>query len=233
MNSKDRKHRTGFSAFVRERARPGYKKIIGQLNRWWATWNQDFFGSKMVVPYILLAEPTHTHSIGQYATVGSFGAKAEIRIRPSIIWGTHRLVKAGAIFEHGRLLLAGDILLHEMIHQWQHEIIHKTEDSQAGHGPRFRDKCNEIGKCLQLPAVRIAKARGKNAKLPSCSSWPHNVRPPEFYRNAVNQIGLSPLGRLCRCAREYSEYPDDRHRDNLLLSAVLYAESLKDVPSPR
>jgi hypothetical protein len=42
----------------------------------------------------------------------------------------------------GRLLFVCDVLLHEIIHQYHHEITGKTEDSYKGHGPHFRDTCN-------------------------------------------------------------------------------------------
>lgn len=228
MTSPDQRHRVQFSKFVQESARPGYKKLVGGLNRCWNRWNKKFFDGKMVVPYILLAQPTHPSAIGTYCPVTSFGKAAEIQIRPTVAWGGHPLVKSGGDFAAGRFRYVADILLHEMIHQWQHEVVKNLEETQAGHGRIFRDKCNEIGKCLRLEPVRTAKARGKDRDRPSCSQWPHNVRPPGYYRGSlVMRCGLTPIGGLCRAARELGKSPND---PSLLLelveSAIAYAKSL-------
>jgi len=213
MHSKDRQHRHQFSKFVEERARPGYKRIMNALNRRWKKCNQEFFKAEMIIPYIFLSEPTHSHVLGQYHPTSSFGAPAEIRIRPSLAWGGHPCVNKGKKFEKGRLLYVADVLLHEMVHQWQHEVIKNLEPMYSGHGPLFRDKCNEIGERLGLGMVRTGKARGKHANLPSCSHWPHNVRPAEFYCGAnAQRQGLTPIGSLCRSASEFAENPNDLNK---------------------
>jgi hypothetical protein len=85
-------------------------------------------------------------------------------------------------YAEGRLLFVGDVLLHETIHQYHHEVTGKTEDSYKGHGPHFRDTCNVIGKKLGLAQVRVAKARGKDKNFLSCADWPNCVRPRDYYR---------------------------------------------------
>ncbi len=82
-------------------------------------------------------------------------------------------------------MLVADVLLHEMIHQWQQEVTGDTEEGYHGHGPTFRDKANEIGAKLGLPPVRTCKKRGKDEDLPSCSYWPHGNRPDGYYLGAV------------------------------------------------
>jgi len=77
-----------------------------------------------------------------------------------------------------------DVLLHEMVHQWQQEVSGDRDTEYHGHGPAFRDRANVIGAVLGLPTVRTCKARGKDADRPSCSQWPHNVRPGDFYGGA-------------------------------------------------
>lgn len=83
-----------------------------------------------------------------------------------------------------RVAFVIDVLLHEMIHQWQQEVSGETDEHYHGHGPAFRDKANEIGRRLGLPPVRTCKKRGEDADLPSCSQWPHNVRPDAYYGGA-------------------------------------------------
>src|SRR5829696_8026828 len=99
--------------------------------------------------------------------------REQIRLRPSLLTGTHPRVNGSA---EGRFLFVADVLLHEMIHQWQQEVSGETDEAWHGHGPAFRDKANEIGARLGLGIVRTSKKRGKDADLPSCSYWPHVVR---------------------------------------------------------
>ena len=165
MSSTIRRHRKNFSKFVQEQCDPRFEATLGELNKLWPKWNVRFFDGRMVVPYILFSEPTHSHRWGQYSSTSSFGAGPEIRIRPSLVWGDHPAVRPERQFERGRRLVFADVLLHEMVHQWQHEVVGEREETQAGHGPLFRDKCNDIGRKLQLPPVRTAKARGRDSDL--------------------------------------------------------------------
>ncbi len=95
------------------------------------------------------------------------------------------MVHFGTEYERGRSLLVADVLLHEMIHQWQQEVTGDIEEGYHGHGPTFRDKANEIGAKLGLPPVRTCKKRGKDKDLPSCSYWPYGNRPDGYYLGAA------------------------------------------------
>ena len=82
-------------------------------------------------------------------------------------------------------LFVADVLLHECIHQYQHEVLEiERSNSYVSHGPTFRDMANEIGQKMGLPPVRASKRRGKDQDLPSCSFWPHCVRPDGYYQGA-------------------------------------------------
>lgn len=190
-------HRQAFEAFVLEHAEPRHRDVLRFLYERWHEYNERFFTGQLVVPYILLAEPKMPSALGDCAPVSGFGARSQIRIRPSIVFGGHPLVRSGAAFAEGRLRFAADVLLHEMVHQYHQEVTGVTEDSYSGHGPAFRDECNRIGALLGLPPVRTCKARGRDRDLPSCSHWPHNVRPPDYYLGAVversrRRLELSP-----------------------------------------
>jgi hypothetical protein len=124
---------------------------------------------------------------GDTATVGSFGEPLEIRLRPSLLEGTHRQVRGNP---EGCFRFTADVLMHEMIHQWQQEVTRKTEEPYHGHGPGFAAKCNEIGEALGLPPV-VARNR-KGSRLPRCAQWPHNVRPPEYHLGAYDPDGGTP-----------------------------------------
>jgi hypothetical protein len=77
-----------------------------------------------------------------------------------------------------------DVLLHEMVHQWQFEVLGDPEPAYQGHGPLFRDVANRIGAVLGLSPVRDCKRRGSGKDLPSCAQWPHCVRPADHYLGA-------------------------------------------------
>jgi hypothetical protein len=185
-------HREDFHRYVLDEAEPWHREHLGRLYELWEEWNRAHFAAAMVPPYILLNEPVAPNVYGDCGVVSGFGGRSQIRLRPSLLWGTHPVVRDGGAFAAGRFIFVADVLLHEMIHQWQQEITGTREKSYHGHGPTFRDRANAIGAVLGLPPVRTCKSRGKDADLPSCSQWPHNVRPPDFYMGAYVTDRMAP-----------------------------------------
>jgi hypothetical protein len=179
-------HRQAHRQFVLLEARPWYQQHLGRLYLLWGKWNQDYFNGALVTPYVRFAEPSSPQRLGDYARVSGFGGHGQVRLRPSLLAGSHPSVRAGDEFAEGRFLLVADVFLHEPVHQWQHEVLGDLEDGYHGHGPKFRDRCNRIGALLGLPPVRTSKARGKDKALPSCAYWPHCVRPAEYYQGAYD-----------------------------------------------
>ncbi|MBA3442159.1 MAG: hypothetical protein H0T92_20050, partial [Pyrinomonadaceae bacterium] len=178
-------HRKGFWEFVEAHGEPWHKQHLGRLLERWRQWNQEHYASLLIPPYMLLNEPVAPNVYGDCARLSGFGGRSQIRIRPSLLAGTHPDMRRGDDYAEGRSLFTDDVLLHEMIHQWQREVVGNPEGAYHGHGPLFRDKANEIGARLGLPRVRTMKDRAKKDKgLPSCSQWPHNVRPDEYYQGA-------------------------------------------------
>jgi hypothetical protein len=199
-------HREGFWEFVNAHGAEWHRQHLGRLLELWREWNQRYFAAALVPPYILLNEPVAPNAYGSCARISGFGARSQIRIRPSLLKGTHPRVRPGKSYAEGRFLFAADIALHEMIHQWQQEVTGKDENGYHGHGPAFRDKANEIGAQLGLPRVRTSKNRGKDKGLPSCSQWPHNVRPAEYYQGAYRRpAGVCSTQALCAAASRYAE----------------------------
>ena len=183
-------HREDFKEFVLSEAKPWYREHLGRLYQLWEEWNRDFFDSAFSAsPYITFGTPSFSRAYGNYGRISDFGGVAQIRIRRSLLAGTHPDTKA--MTEEGRKRFVEDVLLHEMIHQYQHEILNEHERSYKGHGPTFRDKANEISEKLGLGKARVAKKRGKDSQLPSCAHWPHNVRPEGYYGRAYEE----PPGR--------------------------------------
>lgn len=184
ISEADLLHREAYQEFVLLESRPWYQQNLGRLYVFWDKWNDDYFGDALVTPYVLFAEPRCPKALGDYARVSGFGGHGQVRLRPSLLTGSHPSVKAGAEHAEGRFLFIADVFLHETIHQWQHEVLGDLEDGYHGHGPNFRDQCNRIGAMLGLPPVRTSKARGKDKNLPSCAHWPHCVRPADHYLGA-------------------------------------------------
>ena len=176
--------RERFVSFVLTDAEPWHREHLGRLYALWSTWNATYFGGRLVPPYILLSEPSNPRRWGDCGVVSGFGGRSQIRLRPSLLTGTHPNMRGSVDAAAGRFLLVADILLHEMVHQWHQEITGVTEESYHGHGPVFRDECNRIGVLLGLAPVRDMKRRGPNATMPSCAQWPHNVRPVDYYQGA-------------------------------------------------
>ncbi len=178
-------HREQFRDFVLLKAEPWHRHHLGKLYELWNEWNRDFFGGALVAPYVLLSEPSAPSRYGDCSSVSGFGGRSQIRLRPSLLTGTHPHMRPGAEFAEGRFRFTADVLLHETNHQHGQEVSGRTEEAYHGHGPAFRDNCNRLGAVLGLPSVRHAKARGKDRDLPSCAQWPHNVRPADYYLDAI------------------------------------------------
>ncbi len=128
---------------------------------------------------ILVTQTRAPNALGDYVGRDAQGIESRIRIAPST-------AKRGERF-------AIDVLLHEMIHAWQKEVLlgedeSAEENSYRGHGPRFAARCNEIGAKLGLKPVGVKNRDG----LPDCAYWPMNVRPAGYYPEPWEPIKRAP-----------------------------------------
>ena len=181
----DIKHRHAFAVFaVSDSTADWHRNCLNRLYKRWNEYNRYYFGKRMVEPYLMLSDMAGAKTMGDYAPISGFGGKSQIRIRSTIVTGTYPLTANGNCNQEGLMRIAEDTLLHEMVHQFAHECVGKTEESFHGHGPTFRDECNRVGLALGLGPVRTSKKRGAGAHLPSCSNWPHVVRPNSYYLGA-------------------------------------------------
>jgi hypothetical protein len=186
LNAADKKHRRDFAEYaIHDSASDWHREMLDRLYTFWDSANRDYFENACVKPHILLNEPKVPQALGDHANVSGWGSRNQIRLRPSLITGQHKLLKPGDEYAEGRMRFVEDVLLHESVHQYCDEVLHTPETSYKGHGPTFAGECNRIGERLGLPPVRPAKARGKLKELPSCASWPHNVRPADYYLGAL------------------------------------------------
>src|SRR6516164_9754149 len=116
-----REHREAFERFVLAQADPWHRAHLTALYAAWHTYNTCYFEAQMTPPYLLLAEPVTPRVYGDTSPASGFGAKLQIRIRPSLARGTHPRLRQG-LMDHatrerctiGRQRFVDDILLHEI-----------------------------------------------------------------------------------------------------------------------
>jgi hypothetical protein len=185
LNPADIKHRKAFAEYAtHDAASDWHREILERLHAFWDSINGDHFEGACIIPHILLAEPKTPRALGDHATVSGWGSRNQIRLRPNLITGKHKLLKPGDEYHEGRMLFVEDVLLHEAVHQYCDEVLHSPENGHKGHGPVFTGECNRIGAALGLSPVGIAK-KGRRGDLPSCADWPQCVRPPDYYLGAL------------------------------------------------
>ncbi|MRG98192.1 hypothetical protein GF068_40725 [Polyangium spumosum] len=126
-------------------------------------YNREHFDGRLGQSMLLITQPASPRTLGDYVPRDAHGIPSRIRIAP----------KCEAVC----LAYVLDVVLHEMVHAWQHEVLDNLEQGYEGHGPRFAEKCNEIGAKFGLAEVAPKGRRGK-AKA---AHWPMCVRPEGYY----------------------------------------------------
>jgi hypothetical protein len=188
--TRDAELRAEIFRYSMEQASLAIRPQIEHLCRKWLEFNGTYFGDELIPPFLAFEEPGHTTCYGEYSTVSAFGGSGQIMIRPSLLAGTLQHFREGNRNKEGMRRFMDQVLLHEMIHQWQHEV-NGTDPGEfnnyGGHGCTFSQKANEIGARLEIPPVRLRNKKshsGKTADLPNPSQWPHCVTPIEHYLGA-------------------------------------------------
>jgi hypothetical protein len=173
-----------------EQASPAIRDKIQHLCKKWIEYNRTYFGGELTEPFLLFDEPGFTTCYGEYSTVSAFGGSGQIMLRPSLLDGTLLHFREGNKNKEGMRRFLDQVLLHEQVHQWQHEV-HGTDPGEfhnyGGHGSTFSAKANEIGARLKLPPVRLRNKKSHSrdtAHLPNPSEWPHCVTEVSYYLGA-------------------------------------------------
>ncbi len=175
----DRDLREHIRDFALTDAAPWHRKHLTRLYGIWEDLNTRYYGGVMVPPILQLLEPIAPSVYGDCSPVSGTGARSQIRLRPSLLRGTHPHMRDN---DEGRFRFVADVLMHEQIHQYHQEITGIREPNYHGHGPAFCGKCNELSADLGLATV-IVKKRAKHDG-PRCAQWPHSVRPLSYYLGA-------------------------------------------------
>ncbi len=109
----------------RDRPRPGDAAILGRLTGLFHGYNAEHFGARL--PVVPLRLSGRMRSRLGHLSLGDGGRAPEITI-------SRRHIARDGWDE------AGQTLLHEMVHLWQHANGHRVD-----HGPRFRAMAREVG----------------------------------------------------------------------------------------
>jgi hypothetical protein len=232
IRDEDRSIRNQMAEFTLSEAADPYKrKILTECHRHWHTINAKYFAGALETPDIQLAEPHTPKAFGSYSYIGGGGVRGQIHIRPSLVHGTHpqwawaewehlnpphtRIDADGNEIENPypppteqeRMRFVLDVLMHETLHQWQHEMTAHLEDKNersSGHDTKFRDHCNRIGAVLGLAPVRAKRRKKcKDADFHYCAYWPQVVRPPGFYGVMRDGIAMETLQKRFHSAGRY------------------------------
>jgi hypothetical protein len=220
INETDKRHREYLRDFALTKALDSDRITVANLYESWERFNKDFFDGALTVPCIMLTTPSNPRRFGDCGPEPEHGGTL-IRIRRSLLDGSHPRVQADDGFAFGRYLLVEDILLHETVHQYHQEITGEKQTGEHGHGAAFRDECNRIGKILGLREVvtqrEVRKAINESDGMAggdSCTYWPYGVRPPLYYGGAY--IFERPARRAA-CALCHNQDPEAAaiHWDNV------------------
>ncbi len=89
LDNADLDHRGAFVDYVLEHADDWHREHLGRLFALWEDWNTEHYQGVLWVPYIELYETTAPNLYGCCSAISGFGGKLGIRIRPSLLTGTH------------------------------------------------------------------------------------------------------------------------------------------------
>jgi hypothetical protein len=184
LTEADIAHRREFMQYCINAAEEHHRRILRVLYSAFEDWNRNLFGSQLEPPHFLILEPRMPTAEGDYSSIGGWGSKSQIRIRPALIDATWPDLINGSGDPEGVRRYWLDVALHELVHAFCNEILGRPEAAEKGHGRVFTRECNRVGQLLGLPPVGQARKSRNREGLPSCAFWPSNVRPEGYYLGA-------------------------------------------------
>ena len=75
--------------FARREAEPFYREWLDRLYDAWEEFNDAYFDGRLIVPVIVISEPATPRTLADWSRVSAFGARSQMRVRPSLLRGTH------------------------------------------------------------------------------------------------------------------------------------------------
>ena len=161
-----------------------YKEFIPLLSQAWQEFNDRYFDGSLTPAFIAITAPKVSKAYADCSLWSSYGGKHQIRIKETVIEGTHNDFNPNHAIEN-RLLFILDVLLHEQIHQFLFEIKEDYSKAHKRHGGNYPVIANQIGDQLGLPHV-FERTR-KDKSLPIASQWPMCVRPAGYYGDLLKE----------------------------------------------
>lgn len=161
-----------------------YKEFIPLLSQAWQEFNDRYFDGSLTPAFIAITAPKVSKAYADCSLWSSYGGKHQIRIKETVIEGTHNDFNPNHAIEN-RLLFILDVLLHEQIHQFLFEIKEDYSKAHKRHGGNYPVIANQIGDQLGLPHV-VERTR-KDKSLPISSQWPICVRPAGYYGDLLKE----------------------------------------------
>ena len=157
--------------------KPEYRELVTNLYAQWETWDRDLFQRIFTIhgfqPLIQLVEivaeqPDETNVLGRYqARNQSTDNQPRIFLSETILNGQAANVRNGSQHYNRRILCLNDILLHEMIHQFQHEIVYTpgaalSPEENKEWADAWEDENRKCGMCKILKSHGIIFTRKAN-----------------------------------------------------------------------
>ena len=192
---------------------PEFRELVASLYAQWETWDRDLFGSIFtsaeLQPLIKIASTDEIAGLGRFQTRNESNYnRSTIMLSETILNGQAANPGNGSHHYDGRILCLNDILLHEMIHQFQHDVVyHGTtikldeewgiawadEERKCGacwllksHGIVFSKMANKIANRLNLNQVGCQCEPDRLAEFGDrlSSEFPMCCRGSEYYKGA-------------------------------------------------
>jgi hypothetical protein len=150
------------------------------LRQQWNIFNAAYF-DKSLSPIAIRVVNMEAEIGKTYVGVYFYNKKLKERmiyLNEQLVYGHHDYLRPGKEYAHGRYRLMSDVLLHEMIHQYQREIMKNPGYTKTKryccHGKSFCQKASEIAKKIGLEKVRPNRQ-------PASKQWPGSARDKEYY----------------------------------------------------
>lgn len=155
------------------------------LRQQWNIFNAAYFDkslSPISIRVVNMEEEIGKTYVGVYR-YNKESQKTMILLNDKLIYGNDDYLRPGKEYAHGRYRLMADVLLHEMIHQYQREVIKNVGYTKTKryfcHGKSFCQKASEIAEKIGLEKVRPNRQ-------PASKQWPGSTRDKEYYLGAYD-----------------------------------------------
>lgn len=191
---------------LRDAARLIYPGVGGQLYDWWETINEAHFGRQMTPPGIQFGLTPHGKNYGAWR-----GYEHTITLHRSLLDPSGDAWDIGHLLGNR---FAWDVLLHEMMHQYISTVRgisgrearrnspqggNEADGGSPHNCPSWVAEINRLSAELGLNCtahvvkqrrvngdVKWAPPEGFDMTIGDLSTWPHSVRPQEYYADDPN-----------------------------------------------